>query len=150
MDYNLKFSLELDVTGKDVEEFYAERKDCLRKLEVFFKSNEIYSFFKSVYQELKEQVKGTELENEEFFNSIDVMKRNILDNAKLHIYHIALQNLISEKIPMNNENVLKVIDMSFMYSLLKEYKKTSLILIELFKYSEQEEKDELRRKLMLN
>ena len=147
MDYNLKFSLELDVTGKDVEEFYAERKDCLRKLEVFFKSNEIYSFFKSVYQELKEQVKGTELENEEFFNSIDVMKRNILDNAKVFTYERALQNFISEKIPMNNENVLEVIDMSFMLSLLKRYKEVSLMLIELFKDSEQEDKEELRQEI---
>ena len=148
MDYDLKFSLQLDVTGKDVEEFFLERPDCLRKLEILFKSQEVYPIFKQfVYQELKEQVKGTELENEELFNSIYVMERNILDNAKVFTYERALQNFISEKIPMNNENVLEVIDMSFMLSLLKRYKEVSLMLIELFKDSEQEDKEELRQEI---
>lgn len=148
MDYDLKFSLELDVTGKDVEEFFLERPDCLRKLEILFKSKEVYPIFKQfVYQELKEQVKGTELENEELFNSIYVMERNILDNAKVFTYERALQNFISEKIPMNNENVLEVIDMSFILSLLKRYKEVSLMLIELFKDSEQEDKEELRQEI---
>lgn len=63
MNYDLKFSFQLDVTGKDVEEFFLERSDCLRKLEILFKSKEVYPIFKQfVYQELKEQVKGTELE----------------------------------------------------------------------------------------
>lgn len=148
MDYDLKFSLELDVTGKDVEEFFLERPDCLRKLEILFKSKEVYPIFKQfVYQELKEQVKGTELENEELFNSIYVMERNILDNAKVFTYERALQNFISEKNPMNNENVLEVIDMSFILSLLKRYKEVSLMLIELFKDSEQEDKEELRQEI---
>ena len=148
MDYDLKFSLQLDVTGKDVEEFFLERPDCLRKLDILFKSKEVYPIFKQfVYQELKEQVKGTELENEELFNSIYVMERNILDNAKVFTYERALQNFISEKIPMNNENVLEVIDMSFMLSLLKRYKEVSLMLIEGFKDSEQEEKEELRQEI---
>ena len=148
MNYDLKFSFQLDVTGKDVEEFFLERSDCLRKLEILFKSKKAYPIFKQfVYQELKEQVKGTELENEELFNSIYVMERNILDNAKVFTYERALQNFISEKIPMNNENVLEVIDMSFMLSLLKRYKEVSLMLIELFKDSEQEDKEELRQEI---
>lgn len=148
MNYDLKFSFQLDVTGKDVEEFFLERSDCLRKLEILFKSKKAYPIFKQfVYQELKEQVKGTELENEELFNSIYVMKRNVFDNAKVIIYCVALQNLISGKIPMNSENVLEVIDMSFMLSLLKRYKEVSLMLIEGFKDSEQEEKEELRQEI---
>ena len=75
------------------------------------------------------------------------MERNILDNAKVLTYERALQNFISEKIPMNNENVLEVIDMSFMLSLLKRYKEVSLMLIELFKDSEQEDKEELRQEI---
>lgn len=75
------------------------------------------------------------------------MERNILDNAKVFTYERALQNFISEKIPMNNENVLEVIDMSFMLSLLKRYKEVSLMLIEGFKDSEQEEKEELRQEI---
>ena len=148
MDYNLKLDLQLEVTGKDVEEFFLERPDCLRKLEVVFKLNRIYSFFKqSIYQEIKEQVRGTELENEDLFNSIYVMEECFMDNAKANVYNIVLQNLISKRTPMNTENVLKVIDEFFMVSLLKKYKETILFFIELFKEVQEEEKENLRKKI---
>ena len=83
MDYDLKFSLELDVTGKDVEEFFLERPDCLRKLEILFKSKEVYPIFKQfVYQDLKNKVKGTELEEEELYNSIKRIKKHRFKGVK--------------------------------------------------------------------
>lgn len=152
MDYDLKFSLELDVTGKDVEEFFLERPDCLRKLDILFKSQEVYPIFKKfVYQELKNKVKGTELEEEELYNSITLMEKNFIDNIKLYIYNVALQDLISKRIPMTQENVLEIIDIEFISYVLAVYKNINSELIKKYKYlteiKEELEKEELRQEI---
>lgn len=74
-----------------------------------------------------------------------------MDNIKIYIYNMALQDLISKRIPMTQENVLEIIDIEFISYVLAVYKNINSELIKKYKYlteiKEELEKEELRQEI---
>ena len=122
MDYDLKFSISFEVTGKNVEDFFDERPECIKKMyDVFY--DEVYEYFKeSVYEELRKLVKGTSLERQNLYSSIKMMEINFLSNLKINIFYFVIKDFITNGNLITNGNILRFICKEFIIQILETYK----------------------------
>ena len=121
----------------EVEEFFEDKKDCLRKIDSIFYSNDVYRLFELVCQEIKNKMAEIGLDKDAGV-SRKHLENLFMRSLKIDIWLLAHKKLDAYYIPMTQENILKLIDLEYIVEFVMEYEKVMLFTVKLKKQKEME------------
>lgn len=126
----------------EIEEFFEDKKDCLRKIDSIFYSNDVYRLFELVCQEIKNKMAEMGLDKDAGVSRKN-LENTFMGSIKISIWLQAHKELDAYDIPMTQENILNLIDLEHIVEIVMEYGRFMLLTVTILELEEQEEMENL-------